>query len=175
MSCTNRRENLQNADKGPFFFSFGDQHKIGEKHASVSVMTFFFGDHIETGQKRWENFHIECCSLERLHYFRHFCRRWKLRGNTDCRYLNFWERLLYGLHQSVFPIIAKKCDIVSGIFALKFCELRRFFSCLKPAFLFPAKNRRQLQRFTVPHSYMLHKASRKLAELRCMTFLFFFF
>ena len=38
--CTKRLENLQNSDKGPFFFE--DQHKIGEKDASVSTITFFF-------------------------------------------------------------------------------------------------------------------------------------
>ena len=50
---TNRGEKLQNSDEGPFFF-FEDQHKIGEKDASIGAMTFFFfvfGDHIETGQK----------------------------------------------------------------------------------------------------------------------------
>ena len=40
---------------------------------------------------------------------------------------------------SVFPISAKKCEIFSGILALKFCEFWRFFSRQKPAFLFPAK------------------------------------
>ena len=45
----------QNLDEGPFFFFFGDQHKIGEKDASIGVMTFFlffiFGDHVLIGQK----------------------------------------------------------------------------------------------------------------------------
>ena len=36
----NRGEKLQNLDKGPFFLE--DQHKIGEKDASIGVMTFFF-------------------------------------------------------------------------------------------------------------------------------------
>ena len=42
----------------------------------------------------------------------------------------------------MFPISAKKCEkceIFSGIFALKFCEFWRFFSCQKPAFFFPPK------------------------------------
>ena len=40
MICrTNRGEKLQNSDEGPFF---GDQHKIGEKDASVGAITFFF-------------------------------------------------------------------------------------------------------------------------------------
>ena len=72
---------------------------------------------------------------------------------------------------AVFPINAKKCEIFSGIFALKFCEFRRFFSRQKPAFLFPAKNRRQL-RFTASCSGMSHKLRRKLAELRQRTFFF---
>ena len=39
----NRGEKLQNLYKGSFFFFFfGDQHKIGEKDASIGVMTFFF-------------------------------------------------------------------------------------------------------------------------------------
>ena len=70
---TKRAENLQNADEGPFFF--GDQHKIGEKDASVSAMSFFFGDHIETGQQHEKIFGIFTLSLERSHYFRHFRRR----------------------------------------------------------------------------------------------------
>ena len=79
--------------------------------------------------------------------------------------------------KSVFPISAKKCnkcEIFSGIFALKFCEFRRFFSRQKPAFLFPAKNRRQLQ-FTAPRSGMSQKSRRKVAELRRRTYFFFFF
>ena len=74
---------------------------------------------------------------------------------------------------AVFPISAKKCKIFSGIFALKFCEFRRFFSRQKSAFLFPAKNRRQLW-FTASCSGMSHKLRRKLAELRQRTFFFFF-
>ena len=76
---------------------------------------------------------------------------------------------------TVFPISTKKCEkceIVSSIFALKFCEFRRFFSHLKPAYLCPAKNRRQLQ-FTAPRSRMSHEARRKLAELRRRTSFFF--
>ena len=76
---------------------------------------------------------------------------------------------------SVFPISAKKCEkceIFSGIFALKFCEFRRFFSRQKPAFLFPAKNRRQ-PRFTAPPSGMSQKSRRKVAEIRRRTFFFF--
>ena len=72
---------------------------------------------------------------------------------------------------AVFPISAKKCEIFSSILALKFCEFRRFFSRQKMAFLFPAKNRRQLQ-FTAPRSSMSHEAHRKLAELRRRTFFF---
>ena len=68
----------------------------------------------------------------------------------------------------------KKCEIFSGIFALKFCEFRRFFSRQKPAFLFPAKNLRQ-PRFTAPRSGMSQKSRRKVAELRRRTFFFFFF
>ena len=73
----------------------------------------------------------------------------------------------------MFPISAEKCEIFFGIFALKFCELRRFFSRQKPAFLFPAKNCRQLW-VTAPCSGMSHKSRRKLAELRQRTFFFFF-
>ena len=40
--------------------------------------------------------------------------------------------LLY--KQAAFPISAKKCEIFSGIFALNFCEVRRFY--------LPSKNRR---------------------------------
>ena len=84
---------------------------------------------------------------------------------------NFW------LHTcSVFPISAKKCEkceIFSGIFALKFCEFRRFFSRQKPAFLFSAKNLRQ-PRVTAPRSGMSQKSRRKVAELRPRTFFFFF-
>ena len=39
---TNCREKLQNSVEGPLFFGGGDQHKIGEKDASISAMTFFF-------------------------------------------------------------------------------------------------------------------------------------
>ena len=77
----------------------------------------------------------------------------------------------------VFPISVKKCEkckIFSGIFALKFCELWRFFSRQKPAFLFPAKNRRQ-PRFTAPCCGMSQKSRRKVAELRRRTFFSFFF
>ena len=76
---------------------------------------------------------------------------------------------------AVFPISAKKCEkcnIFSGIWSLKFCKFQRFFSRQKPAFLFPAKNHRQL-RFTVPCSGMSHESQKKLAELRRRTFLFF--
>ena len=73
----------------------------------------------------------------------------------------------------MFPISAKKCEIFSGIFALKFCEFQRFFSRQKPAFLFPAKNLRQ-SRFTTPRSGMSQKSRRKVAELRQRTFFFFF-
>ena len=59
----------------------------------------------------------------------------------------------------------------SGIFALKFCEFRRFFSRQKPAFLFTAKNQRQRQ-FTAPRSYMSYEVRKKLAELRRRTFFF---
>ena len=72
----------------------------------------------------------------------------------------------------VFPISTKKCEIFFGIFALKFCKFRRFFSRQKPAFLFPAKNRRQL-RFTAPCSGISHKSRRKVAELGQKTFFFF--
>ena len=37
----NRGEKLQNLDEGLFFF-FWEQSKIGEKNASIGVMTFFF-------------------------------------------------------------------------------------------------------------------------------------
>ena len=57
------------------FFFFGDQHKIGEKDASIGAMTFFFGDHIETGQNDEKIFDIFTLSLERSPYFRHFRRR----------------------------------------------------------------------------------------------------
>ena len=76
--------------------------------------------------------------------------------------------------QPVFPISAKKCEkceIFSGIFALKFCEFPRFFSRQKPAFLFPAKNRRQ-PRFTAFRSGMSQKSRRKVGELRRRTFFF---
>ena len=59
----------------------------------------------------------------------------------------------------------------SSIFALKFCEFRCFFSRRKPAFLFTAKNQRQL-RFMAPRSYMSHEVRKKLAELRRRTFFF---
>ena len=79
----------------------------------------------------------------------------------------FRLRNLFGW-RPVFPISAKKCEIFSGIFALKFCEFRRFFSRQKPAFLFPAKNLRQ-PRFTYGASlwYVAEIAEKKL--------LFFFF
>ena len=67
----------------------------------------------------------------------------------------------------MFPVSAKKCEkckIHSGIFALNFCEVRRFFSCQKPAFLFSVENRRQLW-FMVPRPYLLHKACRTLGYL----------
>ena len=68
------------------FFFFGDQHKIGEKDASVRAMTFFFfGDHNKSGQKdekifstdggRLKSCGIFTLSSERSHYFRHFRRR----------------------------------------------------------------------------------------------------
>ena len=75
---------------------------------------------------------------------------------------------------TVFPVSAKKCEIFFGIFALKFCEFRRFFSSQKPAFLFPTKNRRHL-RFVAPRSGMSHKSRRKVAEFRRRTFFFYFF
>ena len=68
----------------------------------------------------------------------------------------------------MFPISAKKCEkckIFSGIFALKFCKFRRFFSCQKPAFLFPTKNCRQL-RFTMPR-FGIYVA--QIAEKSCRT------
>ena len=71
-------------------------------------------------------------------------------------------------YQPVFPISAKKCKkckIFSGIFALKFCEFRHFFSCQKPVFLFATKNRRQLW-------FTRLEARRKLAEFRRRTFFF---
>ena len=79
---TNRGKNLQNSDEGHFFF--GDQHKIREKDASVGAMTFFFFFEItlKLDKKDEKIFGIFTLSLGRLHYFRHFCRRWKLRGNT---------------------------------------------------------------------------------------------
>ena len=87
------------------------------------------------------------------------------------------ERVFLEVLTPVFPISAKKCEkceIFSGIFALKFCEFRRFFSRQKPAFLFPAKNLRQ-PRFTAPRSGMSQKSRRKVAELRRRPFFFFFF
>ena len=73
----------------------------------------------------------------------------------------------------VFPKSAKKWEIFFGIFALKFCEFRRFFSRQKSTFLSLVKNHRQLW-FTAPRSGMSHKARRKLAELRRRIFFFFF-
>ena len=75
----------------------------------------------------------------------------------------------------MLPISAKKCKkckILSGIFALKFCEYQRFFSRQKLAFLFPAKNRRQLQ-VRAPRSGTSHKERRKLAVFRRRTFFCF--
>ena len=83
-----------------------------------------------------------------------------------------WDFLKY--LGSVFPISAKKCEIFCGIFALKFCEFQRFFSRQKPTFLFPAKNLRQPQFMTAPHSGMSQKSRRKVAELRRRIFFFFF-
>ena len=75
----------------------------------------------------------------------------------------------------MFPISAKKCEIFSDIFTLNFCEVRRFFSRQKLAFLFPVENRRQLQ-FTTPRPYLLHEASRILGYLQIsQTNDFFFF
>ena len=69
----NGGEKLQNLDEGPFFF-FLNQHKIGEKDASIGVMTFFFFLEITfKPDKRDEKiFGIFTLSLERSHYFRHF-------------------------------------------------------------------------------------------------------
>ena len=87
---------------------------------------------------------------------------------------NQFENFIYP--GAVFPISAKKCEkceIFSGIFSLKFCKFRRFFSRQKPAFLFPAKNLRQL-RFTAPRSGMSQKLQRKVAKLRRRAFFFYF-
>ena len=62
--------------------------------------------------------------------------------------------------QAVFPISTKKCEIFSGIFALKFCEFRHFCFLLKTL-------------LTVPRSVMSQKSRRKVAELRRSTFFFF--
>ena len=62
-----------------FFFYFGEQRKIGEKNASIGVMTFFFFFFLEITFKPDKNdekiFSIFTLSLERSHYFRHFRRR----------------------------------------------------------------------------------------------------
>ena len=55
-----------------FFFFFGDQHKIGEKDASIGVITFFFYDE--------KIFGIFTLSLERSHYFRIFAEGENLEG-----------------------------------------------------------------------------------------------
>ena len=66
---------------------------------------------------------------------------------------------LFLISTPVFPISAKKCEIFSGIFALKFCEFRRFFSRQKPAILFPPKKRR----FFFPPKTIDSCSSRRLA------------
>ena len=57
-------------------FFFGDQHKIGEKDASIGVMTFFFFKiTLKPDKIDQKIFGIFTLSLERSHYFRHFCKR----------------------------------------------------------------------------------------------------
>ena len=63
-------------------FFFGDQHKIGEKDASIGMMTFFLEITLKPDKNDEKIFGIFTLSLERSHYFRHFRRRSKLRGNT---------------------------------------------------------------------------------------------
>ena len=58
----NRGEKLQNLDEGPFFFFLEITFKPDKNDEKI--------------------FGIFTLSLERSHYFRHFRRRWKLRGNT---------------------------------------------------------------------------------------------
>ena len=82
-------------------------------------------------------------------------------------HLQLWRESKPGtIIGSSVSISAKKCEIFSGIFAPKFCEFRSFFSCQKPAFLFPAKKRRQL-RFTAPRSGLWYVA--QSAEKTCRT------
>ena len=57
---------------------FGDQHKIGEKDASMGAMTFFFfflEITLKPDQSDEKIFDIFTLSLERLHYLWHFRRR----------------------------------------------------------------------------------------------------
>ena len=100
-----------------------------------------------------------------LHKYIAFSRLFK---NCSCITVNLL------INKPVLPMSAKKCKIFSGIYALKFCEFRRFFSCQKPAFLFLVKNHRKL-RFAACRSGMSHKSQRKLAKLRQRTFFYFYF
>ena len=72
------------------------------------------------------------------------------------------------------PYKRKKVRNFFRHFRTEILRLSAFFSLQKPAFLFPAKNRRQLW-FTAPRSGMWHKARGELAELRRRTFFFFFY
>ena len=66
------------------------------------------------------------------------------------------------------------CTVLSSV-PYKRKNVQKFFRHFRseflriPAFLFPAKSRRQL-RYPAPRSCMLHEACRKLAELRRRTF-----
>ena len=70
--------------------------------------------------------------------------------------------------------VADKCKKVRNFFRQFRTEILRipaFLFCQKLAFLFPAKNHRQLW-FTAPRPCMSHKARRKLAGLRRRSFFF---
>ena len=74
--------------------------------------------------------------------------------------------------QGSVPYKRKKVRNFFRHFCTEILQIPGFFSRQKPAFLFPAKNRRQL-RFTAPRSGILQKSRRKVAELRRRTFFFF--
>ena len=61
--------------------------------------------------------------------------------------------------QAVFPISAKKCEIFSGIFTLKFCEFRHFCFLLKTL-------------LTVPRSLCRRNRGEKLQNLDEVPFFF---
>ena len=118
----NRREKLQNLNEGPFFL--GDQHKIGEKDASIGVMTFFF----------WRSHLNRTKIMRKFSAFSHWVQRVRtisgifaegenLEGTLvqtlfNLVYINFCTQIVFFFVSKLFPkkkIISTCCIIFCSI------------------------------------------------------------